>query len=571
MVKRKILIHPWITHTGTCLLTITLGWIAAFETLSARPTSGEATELLRRRIETSGIPARIIVDGEPVYASERLPVFYERRGYQPAWTVDGEWKPQIGDMIGVIREADREGFEPDDYHLEKIEKGASELRGRTGKKPWVHTAKIVDLDLLLTDAYLVYSAHLLAGRVNPETIDPEWHARRREADLAEILENALREDRIKASLESLLPPQPGYGKLRDTLERYRKMAEEGGWLPLPEGGNLQLGDQGETIFLLRNRLAVTGDLLEPAKGGLEGFDEEMDRAVRRFQARHGLDIDGVVGPATRRALNVRVEERISQIEINMERWRWLPQDLGRRYILVNIANFELDVVEDERNVMTMRIVVGRQYRRTPVFSDRMTYLVLCPYWNIPPGILEKDVLPAVRKDPAYLQKQRIKIFQGWSAESKEIDPYSVDWTKISLRNPSYRFRQDSGPNNSLGRIKFMFPNKFNVYLHDTPTRELFAKSVRTFSSGCIRIEKPIELAEYVLKGDPKWNREMLLAEIDKWSEQTVRLLEPIPVHILYWTSWVEAEGTVHFREDIYGRDHLLTSALDREPPERPMD
>ncbi len=542
-----------------------------FETPSARTASTEVKELLRRRIESSGIPARIIVGDEPVYASDRLPLFYERRGYQPAWTGDGKRMSQIEAMIHVLREAVREGFEPDDYHLEKIEALVSELNGRTRKEPRLTAAKSVDLDLLMTDAYLVYGSHLLAGRVNPETIDPEWHARRREADLAGVLEEALREERIEESLEALLPPQPGYARLRQALERYRELAVEGGWSRLPEGGKLQLGDRGEAVTSLRNRLVMTGDLGESAEENLDGFDEEVDGAVRRFQARHGLDIDGVVGPATRRALNVRVEERVSQIEINMERWRWLPQDLGWRFILINIANFELDVVEDEKNVMTMRIVVGRQYRRTPVFSDRMTYIVLCPFWNIPPGIVEKDVIPAVRKDPDYLSKQQIKVFQGWGAESKEIDPYSVHWSKVSLKDPPYRFRQDSGPNNSLGRIKFMFPNKFNVYLHDTPARELFAKTVRTFSSGCIRIEKPIELAEYVLSGDPKWSRKTILAEIEKWSEQTVLLPEAIPVHILYWTSWVEEDGTVHFREDVYGRDQLLISALEREPPERPLD
>lgn len=542
-----------------------------FETPSARTASTEVKELLRRRIESSGIPARIIVGDEPVYASDRLPLFYERRGYQPAWTGDGKRMSQIEAMIHVLREAEREGFEPDDYHLEKIEALVSELNGRTRKEPRLTAAKSVDLDLLMTDAYLVYGSHLLAGRVNPETIDPEWHARRREADLAGVLEEALREERIEESLEALLPPQPGYARLRQALERYRELAVEGGWSRLPEGGKLQLGDRGEAVTSLRNRLVMTGDLGESAEENLDGFDEEVDGAVRRFQARHGLDIDGVVGPATRRALNVRVEERVSQIEINMERWRWLPQDLGWRFILINIANFELDVVEDEKNVMTMRIVVGRQYRRTPVFSDRMTYIVLCPFWNIPPGIVEKDVIPAVRKDPDYLSKQQIKVFQGWGAESKEIDPYGVHWSKVSLKDPPYRFRQDSGPNNSLGRIKFMFPNKFNVYLHDTPARELFAKTVRTFSSGCIRIEKPIELAEYVLSGDPKWSRKTILAEIEKWSEQTVLLPEAIPVHILYWTSWVEEDGTVHFREDVYGRDQLLISALEREPPERPLD
>jgi murein L,D-transpeptidase YcbB/YkuD len=296
------------------------------------------------------------------------------------------------------------------------------------------------------------------------------------------------------------------------------------------------------------------------------FDEDLDTGVRHFQRRHGLDVDGVVGPATLSALNASADERVRRIEVNMERWRWLPQDLGRRYVIVNIANFELDVVEAEQEVMTMRVIVGRDYRRTPVFSGKMTYIVLSPYWHVPPSLAVKDILPQVRSDPGYLSRKGFKVFQGWGADTKEIDPGSVDWSKVTGTNFNYRFRQDPGPVNALGRVKFMLPNKFDVYLHDTPSPDLFEKSARAFSSGCIRIEKPIELVEYVLRGDPKWNRDAVLAAIDRRVEQTVQLREPIPVHLLYWTAWVDAAGTVHFRDDIYSRDKLLAEALAEKPP-----
>jgi murein L,D-transpeptidase YcbB/YkuD len=263
---------------------------------------------------------------------------------------------------------------------------------------------------------------------------------------------------------------------------------------------------------------------------------------------------------------VPVEERVRQIEVNLERWRWLPEDLGQRYILVNIANFELEVVEKSKPVMIMQVVVGKPYWRTPVFSDRMTYLVLSPYWHIPPSIAVKDKLPLIRKDHTYLATYDIKVFQGWGAETREIDPQTIDWSKVTAKDFNYRLRQEPGPLNALGRVKFMFPNKFNVYLHDTPSRELFGKTVRTFSSGCIRIEKPIELAEYLLGGDAKWTRENILAAIDRRVEQTVRLPEPMPVHLLYWTAWSDEEGSIQFRGDIYGRDQLLDKALREKPP-----
>jgi len=216
--------------------------------------------------------------------------------------------------------------------------------------------------------------------------------------------------------------------------------------------------------------------------------------------------------------------------------------------------------------MVMRVVVGTEYRRTPVFSDGMTYLVLCPYWHVPPNIAIQDKLPLIHKDPTYLTKQRIRVFQGWGADAEEIDPATIDWSKVTLENFVFRLRQDPGPWNALGRVKFMFPNKFNVYLHDTPSQELFGKATRTFSSGCIRIEKPIELAEYVMQGNPNWTRKTILAALETNIEQTVPLPEPIPVHLLYWTAWVDEEGSIQFRDDIYGRDKLLDKALREKPP-----
>jgi murein L,D-transpeptidase YcbB/YkuD len=231
-----------------------------------------------------------------------------------------------------------------------------------------------------------------------------------------------------------------------------------------------------------------------------------------------------------------------------------------------MANFELNVVEKDQPVMAMRVIVGKGYRRTPVFSGKMIYLVFNPYWHVPHSIAINDKLPLIRKEPNYLMKQHIRVFQGWGAEANEIDPKSIDWYKVDAKNFRYTLRQDPGPWNALGRVKFMFPNRFNVYIHDTPSRELFNKSARMFSSGCIRIEKPIELAAYLLRDDPKWTSESILAAIDRQVEQTVQLREPIWVHLLYWTAWVSEDNITHFVRDIYGRDKLLDEALQEKPP-----
>jgi murein L,D-transpeptidase YcbB/YkuD len=273
-----------------------------------------------------------------------------------------------------------------------------------------------------------------------------------------------------------------------------------------------------------------------------------------------------VGPNTLAALNETVEERLRQIEVNMERWRWLPRSLGDRFIRVNIADFKMELTEAGQRVIDMRVMVGKDYRRTPVFSDIMTYLVINPHWNIPRDLALEDKIPRIRDDPDYLAEHKIRVLSGWGSDAVELDPSTVDWVGITATNFSMRLRQDPGPTNALGRIKFMFPNRFNVYLHDTPSKDLFEHPVRAFSSGCIRLEEPIDLAEYLLRGYPEWTRPAIIAAIETGEEKTLRLLEPIPVHILYCTAWVGDGGEVHFRRDIYGRDKAVADALRSLPP-----
>jgi murein L,D-transpeptidase YcbB/YkuD len=298
----------------------------------------------------------------------------------------------------------------------------------------------------------------------------------------------------------------------------------------------------------------------------ELFDEALELGLKRFQARYGLTADGVMDAATRRELNVSAERRVEQLEVNLERWRWLPQDLGQRHIIVNIPAFELEVVEKDAVVLSMRVVVGRPYQHTPVFSETMRYLVLNPYWHVPHGIAVQDVLTHVKRDFSYLKQQQMQIFQGWGPEARAIDPATVDWSAVTPSRFPYRVAQDPGSVNALGRIKFMFLNKFNVYLHDTPARLLFAETQRDFSHGCIRIQKPLELALYLLRKDPQWDRETLLRALNKAKDRSVPLPEPIPIHLLYWTAWAEEDGTIKFRRDIYGQDAPLLAALRAPSP-----
>jgi murein L,D-transpeptidase YcbB/YkuD len=523
-----------------------------------------ASELLRNRIEAAGYPPQLAVGDEVIYTSKMLPAFYERRAYRLAWSGGDGLLPQIDSLIAAVEDADAQGLRPQDYHLGRIKAAIRALPFRYETRRPVNPGLLADLDLLLTDAFLMYAYHLQAGRLNPETIDPEWYIMRPERDLADVLEAALASNRIRAALEDLLPRDASYRELRRYRSSYLDLAARGGWGEVPPGAKLQKGDRGARVGALRERLEASG-YLRCLDGDEDLFDDALQEAVREFQARHGLDTDGVVGPRTLAAINVSPADRARQIEVNMERWRWLPRDLGERYVMINIADFDLRVVEAHEILMEMRVMVGRDYRQTPVFSDVMTYLVLSPYWNVPWSIAVKDKLPLIKENPAYLTQQKIRVFSGWGADAEEIDPLSVDWSEVTPASFKYRLRQDPGPQNALGRIKFMFPNKFNVYLHDTPSRDLFNKTVRAFSSGCIRIEKPLELAEYLLRADPKWTRAALIAAIDKSVEQTVRLPEPIAVHVLYCTAWVDEDGVLQLRDDIYGRDQAILEGL-REPP-----
>jgi murein L,D-transpeptidase YcbB/YkuD len=523
-------------------------------------------EDIQKKIESAGPSPQILCQGELICESTALPRFYGQRSFRPAWINERGDLPQADFLLQAIHGADQEGLRAEDYRYSKLLHLVGEVRQQKIRQIPLSPEKLADLDFLLTDTFLVYAAHLLEGRVNPETIQAEWHARGRITDLAEILEKALDSRKIETSLKNLLPLNPGYNRLRQCLRDYRQTAQMGGWPPVPDGPRMRKGDFSSRVESLRKRLTLSGDL-DPEKDSRgNSFDENVDQAVRRFQNRHGLEADGVVGPATLGKLHISVEERIQQVRVNLERWRWLPRDLGERYIRVNIANYGLEVVEKEDPILTMRAVVGKRYQRTPVFSALMTYMVLRPYWNVPPNIAKKEILPLVQKDPGYLFKNQMKVFQGWSADRKEINPRTVDWATIAPENFPYNFRQEPGNLNALGRIKFMLPNKFNVYLHDTPARNLFQRTVREFSHGCIRIEKPIELALYLLKESSAWSEERLLQEIDKSTDRIVRIPKPIPVHVLYWTAWVDEDGTVQLRDDIYRRDEPLKKALEQKAP-----
>lgn len=524
--------------------------------------------LLRNRIEAGGWPSNISFGEESIQASIVLPLFYRRRIYKPAWVNDRGPLDTAEDLVKTVREVDLEGLRPEDYHLRKLELILAQIRADQERQIPPNPDRLVDLDLLLTDSFLILGSHLLSGRIDPRTLDQQWHVNQRAGDMSLILEQALSSKQIGPALRSLLPTHAGYRQLRRELAAYRVIAARGGWPVVARGPKLQIGDSSARVVILRHRLAAEGYLENFSPETEAYFDDRLDRSLRKFQQQHGLEIDGILGTHTLEALNVTADDRIRQIIANMERWRWLPHDLGSRYILVNIAGFYLEVVDKGQLQMRMKVVTGKPYLRTPVFSATMTYLVINPFWYVPTSIAREDILPKIKKDATFLSAQKIRVFEGWGADAKEIDPAGIDWQKITAADLKFRFRQDPGPQNALGRIKFMLPNPFDVYLHDTPSKELFDRTRRDFSHGCIRIEKPIELAEYLLQNHPDWPPEKIRSTLtgSVTPEQTVKLPEPINVHVLYWTAWLGEDDQIYFSADIYNRDKFLEKALNEPAP-----
>jgi murein L,D-transpeptidase YcbB/YkuD len=544
-------------------IALTIGTLCAGPSRAAEEFDDAVREHLRNRIEAADIETAAGVATEPILTLPAIRRFYQVRSFAPAWVEETAFSSDAPELLAALQDAAHEGLRPADYHARAIDKLLADARAGHLMAP----AAATDAELLLTDAFLLLASHYLTGKLDPRTINADWDAHRPEIDLAALLESALSRHRVAQALHDLLPASTEYSVLRDALRSYRQQAAQGGWEAVSTGPKLELGAIDARVAVLRRRLLASGDL--PAGGSIaqaQYFDEALRDALARFQRRHGLDADGVVGARTLAELDVTAAERVRQIAVNMERLRWLPSDLGRRHVRVNIAAFDVVVVEDSHEVLAMDVIVGRSYRRTPVFSEQITYLVLNPSWEVPPSIAVRDKLPLIRKDPGYLAAHGFRVLRGWGADETEVDPASVDWSAVSRNSFPFRLRQRPGPQNALGRVKFMFPNSFNVYMHDTPDQQLFLRTERTFSSGCIRLSRPRELAALLLGPDSDWTRQRIDAVIASGRETTVRLPQPVPVHILYATAWVAADGSLQLRRDVYDRDVVVSTGLETPPP-----
>lgn len=493
--------------------------------------------------------------------------FYDGYGGTLPWVTGMQSTPQAEAMIAVFQNAGEKGLSPEDYD-------SSRWAARIGRlRPTIRDPDERDLarfDVALTVSTMRYVSDLHIGRVNPQRLDFGVDVAERRYNLPEFLRgNIVNSSNVSATLQQVEPPYPGYQRTIHALEKYRDIEsrDDGEVLPAIQRP-IRPGDSYPGVSRLARLLRLVGDLSESdaLSTGKTIYEGALVSAVQNFQQRHGLTADGRIDGETLAELNVPLSRRVRQMELTLERWRWLPDEYRHSPIIVNIPEFRLRAYDDEFKIaVSMKVVVGKAYgHNTPIFMNKMRDVIFRPYWNVPMSIAKAEIIPALERDPSYLTKENMEV----------VDPHGnvVSLETVSrpvlreIREGKLLFRQRPGPKNSLGLIKFMFPNEYDVYMHDTPAAELFSKSRRDFSHGCIRLEKPVELAEWVLRDDPGWGIEKIRTAINGTSTQEVRLTKPISVLIVYGTVIVSEDGAVHFYEDIYGRDAILEQALDKGYP-----
>jgi murein L,D-transpeptidase YcbB/YkuD len=527
--------------------------LAALALAGALALSGPAEAAITAR-EAAQIAVSI---GDLIQNEPSLPLPVRQRGEairayygEPANGLLWLERPRMQAFIARLKAAEDDGLDPSAYPIAQLERLAA-VSGNTDTR-----SKAV-IELYFSASFLEYASDIQVGRLLPRKVDPGFYQQEKTIDQLGALTRLARQPDLAKFFLAWQPQIMDYEGLRETLAEYRAFQRAGGWPKVSMGDTLKPGMSDPRVPAIRARLAYTdrADPRPPAEGGTY-YDQGLADAVAAFQERHGLDADGVVGKATVVALNVPVEDRIEDITLAMERIRWMPANLGADRLMVNIAGFELKEYRQNKLKDLMAVVVGKPYSRTPVFSDSVKYVEINPYWNVPGSIAVKEELPQLKRNPGPLAAQGFEVVQG----SKVWPVDAINWSNYGPGNFPFQLRQRPGPKNALGRVKFVFPNKFDVYLHDTPARTLFVKSDRAFSHGCIRLSRPLDLAVDVLSDVPGWNRDRINATVATGDRTVVNLVHPLPIHITYFTAWVD-HGVANFRTDIYEQDAKLAAAL----------
>jgi murein L,D-transpeptidase YcbB/YkuD len=535
-----------------------LSWavaLAVSAVLALPPTAAAQDGNLKDKFEPKAQAARDAkhTAGERAL-NDAIKDFYAKREYKPLWFEGSGMSPRGKALLTAFSKSEEHGISPATYGMPKLGERAARANAKERE----------ELEIELTIAFLGYAGDIVSGTVsNPRRVGGTFRDAKR-PEPKKLLEDLAAAPDMAKYLDNLPPDNRRYRAVLAALHKYRELDKKGGWPRVDAGPTLKIGMKHPRVAQMKKRLLVTGELAS-MEGEPDLYDGALMLAVKKFQLRHGLADDGNAGAATVAEMNVSSRDRVDQLVINLERRRWLAPYLGDRYIYVNIADFDLKVVEKGKTVFTSRVVVGRPFHETPVFSSTMTYVELNPYWNVPYSIATKELLPVVQKVPGYLQSNEYLLLTRVGDNSSTVDPASVNWSQYAPGNFPFFIRQKPGPRNALGTVAFMFPNQHNVFIHDTPIRTLFNLEDRYFSYGCVRVQHPWTLAIYLLKDQDngQWTEDKIKKVVETREQTRVNLKAPIPVHITYLTAWAEQDGTVHFRKDAYKRDATLKSAMNK--------
>jgi murein L,D-transpeptidase YcbB/YkuD len=483
-----------------------------------------------------------------------LPDIYERNQFNAIWTNS----KTIATFIEIVEQIHTHGLNPSDYHLDKLRQFRTAVQ-YDPQNSWI----VSDFDILLTESLIRLLYHLFYGKVDPVTLYPEWNFNRqlKENDPARIILDAVKRNNVNRLVDSLIPDHTYYQQLQQALARYLAIQGKNGWPVIPENSAVLMKDvRDKRITLLRQRLEMTGDLTGTHQSESDEFDEALQQAIQQFQRRHSLEPDGTVNRITLDELNQPVGDLIDQIKANLERARWVMHDLPNRFLVIDICGYTARLFNAQEVQWSERIQVGQPFRQTPTFKSAVKYMVLNPTWTIPPGILEQDILPESRGTENYFKKQGIRVY---NRKGRQIDPEAIDFENYDTYSFQYRFVKEPRPDNPLGSIKFAFPNRHFIYLHDTFEKDAFEEEWRAFSSGCIRVESPLVLAVKLLNDPAKWNLERLTGSLKSGKTRTIHLSRPVPIMLLYMTVYVDKKGLVYFREDVYERDRAVIDGLEK--------
>ena len=496
----------------------------------------------------TAIPA-IVAEGKAVmidslllqpFDSKILKEFYLASGYKSVW----QSKKDRMTILEQFSTAEEEGLNSATYNVGKLQKFEK-------KYATLKDNERANYDILLTHSFQKYISHLSNGRVNPRDFYKDWDLKENVVNINEIIALMLKNDSLAYKIERLKPNHLIYKSLRKALKIINSLPKDD-IISIEIVNKIIPNDTNPSLINIKKRLIYWKDM-KPKDSLSNIYDSETNEALKKFQIRHGLAADGVIGKGTLAALNFSKRKRKEQILANLERWKWFPKDMGQEYVVVNIPDYKLTLVKDNDTIRTHKVIVGRDKRPTPVLSSKLSNVVLNPTWTVPPTILREDVIPAISRNRGYLAQTNMKIYDG-----KGNEVAANDW-KLS-KAKSYRYVQSPGTFNSLGMIKLVFPNRFSVYLHDTNHRDFFGKQKRSLSSGCVRVENPLKLAEYLLADETNWNIEKITESLQSAKTKHVRLKNKIDIHILYWTAWSD-NNTLIFRDDIYNLDAELYRKL----------